>query len=70
MHWMSWERMSSRKTDGGMGFRRVRDFNIDLHGNQALRPLVNPEKLVFRVFKARYYPPDSFLTAKIGNNPS
>lgn len=28
IHWMSWERMSSRKSEGGMGFRNVCDFNI------------------------------------------
>lgn len=62
--------MSSRKADGGMGFRSIRDFNIALLGKQAWRLMVHPEKLVSRIFKARYYPSDSFLTAKLGSNPS
>lgn len=67
---MSWERMGLRKSEGGMGFRSVRDFNIALLGKQAWRLLVHPNNLVSRIFKARYYPSGSFLTAQIGSNPS
>lgn len=53
-----------------MGFRNLHDFNIALLGKQAWRLLTLPNKLVSRVFKARYYPNESFLTAKLGSSPS
>lgn len=53
-----------------MGFRNLRDFNVVLLGKQGWRLLQYPEKLVSRVYKARYFPNGSFLNAKIGNNPS
>lgn len=67
---MSWERISSRKRDGGLGFRNVRDFNVALLGKKAWRLFVYPQKPVSKVFKARYYPTNSFLTGKFGSNPS
>lgn len=62
--------MCKRKTSGGMGFRNVRDFNIALLGNQGWRLLKYPDKLVSRIYKARYYPTGSFLNAELGHNPS
>lgn len=70
IHWMYWDRMTSSKSNGGMGFRSIRDFNIALIGKQAWRLLVHPEKLVSRIFKARYYSAGSFMTVKLGSNPS
>lgn len=48
----------------------MRNFNIALLGKQAWRLITCPNKLVSRVFKARYYPNGSFLSAKLGSNPS
>lgn len=69
IHWFSWSNMCKRKSQGGMGFRSIHDFNIALLGKQGWRILKYPEKLVSRVFKARYYPTSSFLRAKLGHNP-
>lgn len=62
--------MCNRKSNGGMGFRIIRDFNISLLGNQGWRLLNHSEKLVSKIYKARYYPHGLFLNAKLGNNPS
>lgn len=59
-----------KKSIGGMGFQNLRDFNVALLGNQGWRLLKYPDKLVSRVYKARYYPDATFLSAKIGVNPS
>ncbi|XP_062103848.1 uncharacterized protein LOC133814961 [Humulus lupulus] len=70
IRWMSWKRMSVHKHCGGMGFRNLRDFNLALLGKQGWRLLVRETSLVGKVFKARYYPKGSFLTASLGTNPS
>uniref|UniRef100_A0A803NFH1 Reverse transcriptase domain-containing protein n=1 Tax=Cannabis sativa TaxID=3483 RepID=A0A803NFH1_CANSA len=70
IHWMSWKRLCHHKTKGGMGFRNLRDFNMALLGKQGWRLCVNTNSLVARIFKARYYPNGSFLTASLGSNPS
>lgn len=57
IHRMCWNRFSSVKVEveGGMGFRCLRDFNVAFLGNQAWRLLSQPDKLVSRIFKARYF---------------
>lgn len=67
---MSWDNMSKKKSSGGLGFRCVRDFNLALIGKQSWRLITHPDMLVSRIFKARYYPDNSFLSAKLGANPS
>lgn len=67
---MSWDRMCEKKSKGGLGFRKLRDFNIALLGKQDWRLMVKPNSLVGRIYRARYYPRGSFLTAKVGGNPS
>lgn len=59
---MCWDRMCIS--------RHIHDFNIALLGKQGWRLMCNPESLVARVYKAKYYPRSSFLAAKVGSNPS
>uniref|UniRef100_A0A803PQ00 Uncharacterized protein n=1 Tax=Cannabis sativa TaxID=3483 RepID=A0A803PQ00_CANSA len=70
IHWMSWDKLSKHKSVGGMGFRSLRDHNLSLLGKQGWRFMTQPHSLVSRVFKARYFKNVSFLSAKLGNNPS
>lgn len=39
-------------------------------GKQGWRLCTNTDSLVSRVFKARYFADENFLTAKLGTNPS
>ncbi|XP_074346913.1 uncharacterized protein LOC141685724 [Apium graveolens] len=70
IHWMSYQRLSRHKACGGMGFRDFRDFNIAMLGKQGWRFITNPNSLVSRIYKARYFAECNFLEARIGNNPS
>ncbi|XP_074347538.1 uncharacterized protein LOC141686399 [Apium graveolens] len=70
INWMSWERMAKHKTAGGMGFRNFRDFNIAMLGKQGWRFIINPNNLVSRLYKAKYFADSDFIHAKIGNSPS
>lgn len=70
IHWLQWDRMCTKKSRGGLGFRKLQDFNVALLGKQGWRLIDKPGTLVERVYKARYYPEGSFMSAKVGSNPS
>lgn len=70
IRWKSWHRLCVPKKWGGLGFRRMREFNVALLGRQAWNIISNPTTLAARVLKARYFPNSSFLEANRGNNPS
>ena len=68
--WKSWDKLCHHKVTGGLGFRRLHEFNLAMLGKLGCRLLQEPHSLVAKVFKARYYPSSSFLEAKLGSNPS
>jgi hypothetical protein len=68
--WMSWERVACPKEFGGMGFRNFKAFNLAMVAKQGWSFLFNPDSLVARIYKAKYFPRTSLLNAKIGYNPS
>ncbi|XP_062080209.1 uncharacterized protein LOC133784961 [Humulus lupulus] len=70
IHWQSWSRLSKPKESGGLGFCSLHNFNLSFLGKQGWRLSKHPQSLVSRLYKARYYPQDSFLSAKIGGSPS
>ncbi|XP_031124288.1 uncharacterized protein LOC116026999 [Ipomoea triloba] len=70
IRWGIWKDLCKPKSVGGMGFRAVREMNVAMLGKQGWKFLFNPNALVTRVFKARYFPHCSFLEAKAGSNPS
>ncbi|XP_019173808.1 PREDICTED: uncharacterized protein LOC109169381 [Ipomoea nil] len=70
IHWKAWDRLCIPKKYGGLGFKDLRAFNLAILGKQAWRLLTNPDSLVSRIYKARYYPKDTFYEANLGNNPS
>lgn len=51
----------------GLGFRDLYGFNLSLPGKQGWKFISNPETLVTRVFKAKYYP--EFLESGLGPQP-
>ena len=70
IHWMSWEKLSAPKIHGGMGFKDLAAFNLAMLGKQGWKFITEPDSLVARIFKARYFPSGSYLTATVGHNPS
>ncbi|XP_060959373.1 uncharacterized protein LOC133030597 [Cannabis sativa] len=68
--WMSWKRLCRHKDKGGIGFRDLHNYNLAFLGKQGWRLLNNENSLVSRIYKARYYPSGSYLTASLGPNPS
>lgn len=70
IHWMSWDRMCMKKSEGGLGFRKLHDFNLALLGKQSWRLTMKSDSTVSKIYRARYFPGGNFLTAKLGANPS
>lgn len=68
--WMSWDRLARHKQTGGLGFRYLRDFNLAMLGKQGWRLVTNPNSLVARVYKAKYYHNKEFMEASLGSSPS
>ncbi|KAM6569080.1 hypothetical protein CsatB_017065 [Cannabis sativa] len=62
--------MCASKSEGGLGFRSLHDFNLAMLAKQGWRLLCKPDSLAGKIYKARYYPHSDFLTAELGNNPS
>lgn len=70
LKWLSWANMSMSKSEGGMGFRDLYGFDLALLGKQCWNLIQNPLSLVGRLFKARYYPNNSFFEATTGGGVS
>ena len=64
MHWISWERLCSRKKKGGMGYRDLHLFNLAMLARQGWRLIVEPDSLCAQVLRAKYYPNGDLLEVK------
>ncbi|XP_021719982.1 uncharacterized protein LOC110687662 [Chenopodium quinoa] len=70
MHWLSWEKLCLPKSLGGMGFRDLKIFNQALLVKQGWRLMNNPNSLIFKVLKAKYFKNGNFLSSHRGHDPS
>jgi len=53
-----------------MGFKSLRDFNLAMVGKQAWKLITDPDSLITRLLKAKYFPHSDYLNVSIGHNPS
>jgi hypothetical protein len=68
--WMSWGRMGLSKDVRGLGYRDLECFNMALLAKQGWRLAHNPDSLVARIFKEKYYCGSTFMEAALGRTPS
>lgn len=68
--WSNWDKLCIRKEKGGMGFRNFHLFNLAMLGKIGWNCFSNPDTLLSRVFKAKYYLRGDFLNAQLGQSPS
>jgi hypothetical protein len=68
--WMSWRRMGRAKENGGLGFHDLELSNLALLAKQGWRLLQQPNTLVAKIFREKYYPQGNFLEANLGRRSS
>lgn len=68
--WMAWDKLCDPKAGGGLGMKRLKEFNVSMLAKQGWRILNNVNPLVSAIMKARYFPNKDFLNAELGANPS
>jgi hypothetical protein len=61
IHWISWEKLTIAKKNGGLGFRDLRLFNLAMLSRQAWRLLTYSDSLCGQVLKDTYFPHTDIL---------
>ena len=64
------EALYSEKKNGGMGFRDLHCFNMDMLAKQIWRLLSEPDSFNARVLRAKYYTDGRLLNAKMKSGNS
>ncbi|KAA3462544.1 LINE-1 reverse transcriptase isogeny [Gossypium australe] len=67
---LAWEKMCHPKGMGGLGFRDLRLFNVDLLGRQVWRLLNHKDTLCYRVLSSKYFPDRDVFHPKKVDRPS
>lgn len=64
---MSWNKLTDAKSNGGLSFRCMKAFNMDMHACKTIGEIgeYNEDSLVVWILKSRCYPRSNPLVAKI-----
>ncbi|KAL9299188.1 hypothetical protein AtEden1_Chr2g0229701 [Arabidopsis thaliana] len=61
MCWISWDKMTALKKDGGLGFQDIRAFNEAMLAKISWRILQNPQSLLSKILLGKYCHEESIL---------
>lgn len=70
IHWVSMEKLCKPKEAGSMGFHDIGRFNQALLCKQAWRIWSQPDSLVAKILRGRYFSKSSFMDCGVGTRPS
>lgn len=55
MTWILWEKLCIPKSEGGMGFKDLKAFNLALLAKQGWQIQQNPNSISHKILKAKYF---------------
>ncbi|KAL0451890.1 UNVERIFIED_CONTAM: hypothetical protein Slati_1167100 [Sesamum latifolium] len=64
IHWVTWAKLCTSKEKGGLGFRRLKEFNLALLAKQAWRVALGPSSLLNAILSNKYFPNSSFFDSR------
>ncbi|KAL9691162.1 hypothetical protein QQ045_011581 [Rhodiola kirilowii] len=70
IHWVSRKIVMKNKLEGGLGLKIFEWFNVAMLMKQVCRSINNPNLLVTRILKAKYFKSSHLLEACLGQRPS
>ncbi|KAL0403882.1 UNVERIFIED_CONTAM: putative mitochondrial protein [Sesamum radiatum] len=70
IHWLAWDKICKSKNKGGLGLKRLHAFNRALLAKKLWRIIDNPNSLISRIWKQRYYPSTEWYMATGGAGSS
>lgn len=70
IHWLSWEKLSLSKEEGGMGFKDLECLNQALLAKQAWRIIHCDDCLMTKILKGKYLGEESFVQVQQCKNAS
>ncbi|XP_072057552.1 uncharacterized mitochondrial protein AtMg00310-like [Arachis hypogaea] len=70
MVWIGWDTMSRPKKEGGLGLKDLRAQNLALLGKQYWRIATQPNSILARTLKGKYFKYSNAMSAELGGLPS
>lgn len=70
LHWAKWDDLCKPKCFGELGFRKLIVFNCALLAKHVWLIIQNPQSLMAKVLKSRYFKNSDIMKVAVGNNPS
>lgn len=64
LRWHSWDKLTFHKAKGGLGFRKIHEYNLALLAKQSWKLVVEPNYLSSQVLKSTILPSEFFLWSK------